>query len=49
MIRLIFYLLRTTFAVGTVVLVDDDGILDVLHNQILEEDVPHEGIRRPRP
>lgn len=38
------YLARTTLIVGAVVLINDDGILNVVHYNVLEENVPNEPI-----
>lgn len=35
----ILYLSKTTFVVRTVMLVDDDGIFDILHGRMFEDEV----------
>ena len=43
------YLGRATLVGRTIVLVDYDWVLDVLHDQVLEEDVLNEPVTWPRP
>lgn len=43
------YLVGASLVVGAVVLVDDDGVLDVLHHGVLEHHPLHERLARPPP
>lgn len=43
------YLIRAVYVVRTVILVDDNWVLDIFHNSILETYVSHEAIARPGP
>lgn len=43
------YLGWTALIVGAIILVDEDGILNVFHGKILEQYVSHKPITGPRP
>jgi len=43
------YLSRTTLIVGTVILIDDDGILNIVHHDVLKQNVLDEAITGPGP
>lgn len=43
------YLARTALVVGAIVLVDDDWVLHILHEYVLEDDVPDERSAGPGP
>lgn len=46
---LINYLARAVLVAGAVVLVENDGVLDVLHDDVLEVDFLHVAVDRPPP
>jgi len=43
------YLSRTTKIVGAVILIDDDGILNIVHHDVLKQNVLDEAITGPCP
>ena len=43
------YLVRATVVSWAVVLIDDDGVLDIPHHDVLEENVGHKPIAGPGP
>jgi hypothetical protein len=49
MVKLVNYLGRATLVVGAIILVDDYGVVDVVHNNVLEENVPNKPVAGPGP
>lgn len=43
------YLARTTLIVGTVVLINDDGILNIIHYDVLKQNIPNKTVTGPGP
>jgi hypothetical protein len=43
------YLTRTTLIVGTVILINDDGILNIVHYNVLKQNIPYVTVAGPGP
>lgn len=43
------YLTRTTLIAGTVILIDDDGVFNIVHDDVFEDNVFHKPIAWSRP